>query len=100
MAVEQTHRSKTSLPHGREVILITTPSQTVQQLQQHKEREDDLLSPVVNVWQQSSLHRCVCVWQANCCVLHARFSTHHKKLLPHLLTIPLEQWTHPVGKCP
>ncbi len=43
------HRSKTSLPHGREVIIFSTPSQIVLQLQQHKLSDDDLLSPVVNV---------------------------------------------------
>ncbi len=49
MAVEQTYRSKTSLPHGREVILMSTPSQIVLQLRQHKQSEDDVLTPVVNV---------------------------------------------------
>jgi hypothetical protein len=49
MTIEQMQRSKISLPHGREVIITTTPSQIVLQLQQHKQSDDDLLTPVVNV---------------------------------------------------
>jgi len=49
MTVQETHRSKISLPHGREAIIFTTPSQVVLHLQQHKVSDDDLLSPVVNV---------------------------------------------------
>ena len=59
MAIEQMQRSKTSLPQGREVILITTPSQIVLQLQQHKQSEDDLLSPVVNVAAVLTPQECV-----------------------------------------
>lgn len=59
MTIEQTQRSKTSLPHGREVIIITTPSQIVLQLQQHKQSEDDLLSPVVTVAAALTPQECV-----------------------------------------
>ena len=59
MAIEHMQRSKTSLPHGREVIIITTPSQIVLQLQQHKLSDDDLLSPVVNVAATLTPQECV-----------------------------------------
>ncbi len=59
MTTQDMQRSKTSLAQGREVILLSTPSQIILQLQQHKLSDDDLLSPVVNIAAPVTAQECV-----------------------------------------